>query len=66
MKPKIACPVPAKRGWANKCQADQALGLIWRKGFRRGPGKLPTRSYHCSCGQWHLTSQSYDSNRRLT
>lgn len=59
MKPKSACPVPAKRGWANKYTADKALGLIWGKGFRRGPGKLPTRSYHCVCGLWHLTSQGF-------
>lgn len=65
MNKPVNCPTGGKRGWASKGAADQALGLIWRKGFKRGPGKLPTRSYHCSCGQWHLTSQSFDPSRRL-
>lgn len=51
------CPTPQKRSWNSKSQADQALGSIWRKSFKNGPGPLPSRPYKCKCGLWHLTSK---------
>lgn len=54
---KAECPTKGKHGWSSKFAAEQALSQIWRKGFKRGPGKLPTRVYKCKCGDWHLTSR---------
>ena len=50
------CPSPTKKAFGSRRQAERALGLSWRK--HRDGGKLPTRTYRCRCGQWHLTSMT--------
>jgi hypothetical protein len=54
---KRDCPTKGKHGWPTKFAAEQALAQIWRKGFKKGPGRLPVRAYKCDCGDWHLTSK---------
>lgn len=49
------CPQPYKAPFPSPHAADTALGTIWRK--NRQAGRLPTRTYQCECGAWHLTSK---------
>jgi hypothetical protein len=51
------CPCPSKTAFESKRRAEKALGRTWRKPRQSGP--LPTRSYRCPCGMWHLTSAPY-------
>lgn len=48
------CPSGAKLAFASSREANRVLMKTWREGRRK---KLPTRSYRCQCGKWHLTSQ---------
>lgn len=51
--------------YADKKAADDDILRIRKKSTR---AKIPTRSYLCTCGSWHLTSQKeniYEKNKRL-
>lgn len=53
------CPSATKTAFPDRIAAEVALINI-RAAYDRnpvGPG-APVRSYQCSCGKWHLTSQA--------
>lgn len=50
---RAGCPTPKKYGYPTPLEADAALADLWAT---PRPGKeYPVRSYHCECGNWHLT-----------
>lgn len=51
---------PGKRRFKDRTAAEFGLSLIWTKGWDR-PGPMPTRSYRCVCGNWHITPQPLTS-----
>lgn len=48
------CPTPHKRKHITRDQAEHALERSWRLGRQC---HLPIRSYYCTCGYWHTTSE---------
>lgn len=51
------CPTPRKKRYSTAAVADRILSAIWTRP-RQGGADLPTRSYRCDCGGWHLTHLS--------
>ena len=53
------CPNPLKTAFPDKAAADTTLATI-REAYGRAPvaNSVPVRSYQCTCGRWHLTSQA--------
>ena len=45
-----------KKHFDTRAAAEQAMHTLWARG--RG-GRLPSRTYRCDCGSWHLTSKPY-------
>lgn len=54
--PPPACPHPGKTKFRTQAAAERALGRTWQKG--RPGSRLPTRTYQCRCGYWHLTKEA--------
>lgn len=47
------CPHPGKKKFASRERAEQSMSTVWQRSRRSGA--LPSRSYQCACGFWHLT-----------
>lgn len=47
------CPHPHKKNFPSEDHALEVMYRMWREARGR---KLPVRTYHCPCGNWHLTS----------
>ena len=56
--PPPPCPTKGKRKFPTEEAAEASLSTIWKHGAKRG-GILPSASYPCVCGSWHLTSRSH-------
>jgi hypothetical protein len=52
------CPTATKTPFADRAAADLALAYIRSEVAGPLKEKAPVRSYQCSCGKWHLTSQA--------
>lgn len=53
------CPNATKTAFPDRAAAEVALVNI-REAYGRNPvaNSVPVRSYQCTCGRWHLTSQA--------
>ncbi|AXH70435.1 hypothetical protein HOT75_gp048 [Gordonia phage Daredevil] len=51
------CPTPSKTVYGSGYEAERAMYKMWRAGRARRGNKLPSRTYRCPCGKWHLTSK---------
>lgn len=56
----MMCPTPKKYAYSNQDEAESGIVLVYKTYHFKTPKKntIPTGTYKCPCGSWHITSKT--------